>query len=200
MGILVAVLFACLIPIGLEGRPISYSGGSTLMAFSDSMRTSLYYHYSPTYKYSMGIEVVRDKYLKTDYSYFRFAYLLDRKNTDRSQRNLYFQSGVSSEGFQNYFYGIYGDWETRRWFTGFSYKTVGTDKLRYVDQSYQFGVAPYLGDYGDLHSWIMLKTKKNSLKGGWSTYPVLKFFKGDALIEFGYNKRTHWDAHIMYRF
>jgi len=62
------------------------------------------------------------------------------------------------------------------------------------------GVAPYLGTYGDLHSWIMLKTKRNSLKDSWSTYPVLKFFRGNFLMEFGYNDKTDWDAHLMYRF
>ena len=27
-----------------------------------------------------------------------------------------------------------------------------------------------------------------------------KFFKGNFLIEFGYNDQTEWDAHVMYRF
>ena len=70
----------------------------------------------------------------------------------------------------------------------------------YHEQSYQIGVAPYLGAYGDLHSWIMLKTKRNSLKDSWSTYPVLKFFRGNFLMEFGYNNKSKWDAHLMYRF
>ena len=28
---------------------------------------------------------------------------------------------------------------------------------------------------------------------------TFKFFKGEALLEFGYNK-TDWEAHFMYRF
>ena len=137
---------------------------------------------------------------RKNYSYFRFTYLLNRKNTEHSQRNLYFQSGISSDGFQNHFYGIHGDRETRRWFAGFGLRHVEAETSNYNDQFYQVGVAPYLGEYGDLHSWIMLKTRKNSLEDKWSTYPVLRFFKGDALIEFGYNKRTQWDVHLMYRF
>ena len=39
-----------------------------------------------------------------------------------------------------------------------------------------------------------------SLKDGWSTYPVLKFFRGNFLMEFGYNNKSKWDAHLMYRF
>ena len=70
----------------------------------------------------------------------------------------------------------------------------------YLEQYYQIGVAQYLGDYGDLHTWIMLKSKKNSLENNWATYPVLKFFKGNTLLEIGYHKKTNWDIHLMYRF
>ena len=58
----------------------------------------------------------------------------------------------------------------------------------------------HLGEYGDFHTWIMVKSKKNDLLKNWSTFPVLKFFKGNFLIEFGYNDKTEWDSHLMYRF
>ncbi len=170
------------------------------MAFSDNMKNSIYYHFSPTYKYSLGIESIEDKFFGNNYLYLRLTYLLNRKNTQNSQRNLYFQSGVSSKGFDNIFYGIHGDWETRRLFFGFNLKQVENEKKDYYDQSYQLGFAPYLGNYGDLHTWVMLKTKRNSLRSEWSTYPVLKFFKGNVLMEFGYNDKTEWDLHLMYRF
>jgi len=199
MGIkntLILLAFLCGI---IEARPISYSGGSTIMSNSDNMRDTVYYHYSPTYKYSLGLEAVKDDYFNTDYSYLRFTYLIDRKNTNYSQRNLYFQSGLNSKGFNNNFYGIHGDWETRRWFIGFGYKKISHDSIDYEDKFIQFGLAPYLGEYGDFHTWIMVKSKKNSLSENWSTFPVLKFFKGNFLIEFGYNDETEWDSHIMYR-
>ena len=199
MGIkdtLILLAFLCGI---IEARPISYSGGSTIMSNSDNMRDTVYYHYSPTYKYSLGLEAVKDDYFNTDYSYLRLTYLIDRKYTSYSQRNLYFQSGLNSKGFNNNFYGIHGDWETRRWFIGFGYKKISHDSIDYEDKFIQFGLAPYLGEYGDFHTWIMMKSKKNSLSENWSTFPVLKFFKGNFLIEFGYNDETEWDSHIMYR-
>ena len=200
MGIRFIVTIFCLVPLGLDARPISYSGGSTLMVLTDNMKNSVYYHYSPSYKYSVGIENINDKVFDDSYSYARFTYLLDRKNTEYSQRNLYFQSGVSSKGFDEFFYGIHGDWETRRLFVGFGIKETERKIQDYIEQYYQIGVAPYLGDYGDLHTWIMIKAKDNSLENKWSTYPVLKFFKGNVLMEFGYSKKTKWDIHLMYRF
>ena len=199
MGIRIFLILTA-ISFGLEARPISYSGGSTIMAFSENMKNSIYYHYSPSYKYSIGIEVLKDKYFNDDYSYARFTYLINRKNTEKSQRNLYFQSGISSKGLSEYFYGVHGDWETRRLFIGFGLKETKKQIQEFFEQYYQIGVAPYLGDYGDLHTWVMLKSKKNSLTEKWSTYPVLKLFKGDSLIEIGYNNITNWDVHLMYRF
>ena len=82
------------------------------------------------------------------------------------------------------------------WYKGYS-KQICMD---YKDEYLQLGFAPYVGDYNDLHTWIMLKTKKNTLTNKASTYPELKFFKGNALMKFGYGANTNWDLHFMYRF
>ncbi len=200
MGMLFVVTIFCLVPLELDARPISYPGGSTIMAFSDNMKNSIYYHYSPSYKYSIGIENINDKVFSDNYSHAIFTCLLNRKNTESSQRNLYFQSGISSKGLDNYFYGLHGDWETRRLFTGLGYKRVINNIQDFAEQYYQVGIAPYIGEYGDFHTWMMLKSKKNSLIGDWITYPVLKFFKGDFLVEIGYDSDLDWDIHMMYRF
>ena len=200
MGMYFYILFFILVSSNVEARPISYSGGSTLMIFSDNMKDSLYYHYSPSYKYSVGIENLKDKNLRDNYSYLRFTYLINRKNSLHSQRNLYFQSGLSSKSGNDLFYGIHGDWETRRWFLGFDTKKVENRLKSYNQNHVQIGFAPYLGEYGDIHTWLMLKTKKTSVKDKRSSYPALKFFKGNTLLEFGYNNKTDWDIHLMYRF
>jgi len=200
MGILKKMLFSIFLIANVDARPISYSGGSTMMAMSDDMKESIYYHYSPTYKYSVGIESVNDKFFDKDYIYLRLTYLLNRKNTKNSQRNLYFQSAISPDDLNDNFYGIHGDWETRRLFSGFGYKRVINNIRDFTEQYYQVGIAPYIGEYGDFHTWVMLKSKKNSLSGDWITYPVLKFFKGDFLVEIGYDSDLDWDIHMMYRF
>ena len=200
MGIKLLSLVLCFGTLHADARPISYSGGTTLMAFTEASKDSIYLHYSPTYQYSIGVEGINDHFLNQRYSHLRLTYLVNRKNTARSQRNLYLQTGVNPADLANHFYGVNGDWETRRWFTGFGYKETKNSLEDCTDQYVQVGVAPYLGEFGDLHTWLMLKTKKSSLEDEWSTFPVLKFFKGNLLIEFGYHEKTEWDAHIMYRF
>ena len=201
MGIYKIIILVFLMVFNADARPISYSGGTTIMYKSDTFNDSIYLHYSPTYKYSIGLERAKNKFYKNTENYFRFTYLVNRKNTDISQRNLYFQSGVLVDDADGFFYGMHGDWETRRWFSGFGYKdTKNTFGQDYTDQYIQLGVAPYVGDYGDLHTWIMIKTKKNSLTNTQSTYPELKFFKGPTLVKFGYSDKKEWDLHLMYRF
>ena len=199
MGIIIRCILIFFV-VSAEARPISYSGGSTLMMMSDNMKDSFYYHYSPSYKFSIGIEAIEDQVFNKDFSYVRFTYLLNRKNTLHSQRNLYFQSGVSSEGMDSHFIGTHGDWETRRLFIGFGYKEVFNKINDYTEKFIQTGFAPYIGEYGDLHTWLMIKSKHNSLSNEWNTFPVLKFFKGNFLVEFGYDSQADWDIHLMYRF
>ena len=189
-----------LLPQSLQARPVSYSGGSTFMVFSDEMRDSAYYHYSPSYKYSLGIELVDEKKAMKNHANFRYTYLLNRKNTQKSQRNLYFQSSLSAGGNDEYSYGFLGDWETRRYFIGFGAQELKSNLRDYDKQFVQIGFAPYLGDYGDLHSWLMIKSKHDSRTDKWNTYPVIKFFKGDYLLEFGVDENDEPDIHFMIRF
>ena len=201
MGIIKMIILGLFIVFNIEARPISYSGGTTLMFKSDNVSNSVYLHYSPTYKYSIGIEKVKNKFYDNNKNYLRLTYLLNRKNTFTSQRNLYFQSGVMPNNTENIFYGVHGDWETRKLFIGFGIKDIQSKYgMDYKDGYLQLGFAPYVGDYNDLHTWIMLKTKKNTLTNKASTYPELKFFKGNALMKFGYGANTNWDLHFMYRF
>ena len=201
MGIIKMIILGLFIVFNIDARPISYSGGTTLMFKSDNVSNSVYLHYSPTYKYSIGIEKVKNKFYDNNKNYLRLTYLLNRKNTFTSQRNLYFQSGVMPNNTENIFYGVHGDWETRKLFIGFGIKDIQSKYgMDYKDEYLQLGFAPYVGDYNDLHTWIMLKTKKNTLTNKASTYPELKFFKGNALMKFGYGANTNWDLHFMYRF
>ena len=89
MGILLITLTLLLLPIISETRPISYPGGSTVMAFTDNLKDSLYYHYSPSYKYSIGLESLKHKVLEQDYSYFRFTYLLTVSYTHLTLPTIY---------------------------------------------------------------------------------------------------------------
>ena len=44
------------------------------MAFSDQAKHSFYYHYSPTYKFSVGVEAVEIRQNGDEHSYLRLTY------------------------------------------------------------------------------------------------------------------------------
>lgn len=195
IGLFVALMSA---PI-VEARPISWTGGSTIMYKSNSMMSSYYYHYSPSFKYSVGAEYINDRYYNDQYLSIRSTYLLDRKNTKASQRNLYLTASISTKSSDDLYYGVHGDWETRRYFTSFSILDKRASQKDYTENEFQIGIAPYLGEYNQLHTWIMLKSKEDTRDDKWKTYPFIKLFKGDFLLEVG-SKESHWDLHFMKRF
>ncbi|MGB1868179.1 MAG: hypothetical protein ACPHLL_02720 [Porticoccaceae bacterium] len=195
------LLFCCLLATSASlSRPISYVGGHTLMANSGAKADNIYWHYTPNINYSLGVDHQKDKISGEQFPSARLTYLLNRKNTATSQRNLYLKTGIGLNDPNNHFYALSGDWETRRVFVGFSAKQVSGRGYDLFEQSVKIGLAPYLGDYGDLHTWLMVESKKDDLTNKRTTYPVLRFFKGGALIELGYHRKTDWDIHLMYRF
>ena len=182
-----------------QSRPVSWAGGSTIMYRANSMMSSYTFHYSPTYKYSIGAEYVNDRYFNNHFINLRSTYLLDRRNTKISQRNIYLTGGISTKTNQDFSYGIHGDWETRRLFSSFSLINKHTKEKDYTENEFQLGVAPYLGKYDDIHTWVMLKAKKNTINNNWEIYPFIKLFQGDFLIEVG-SKNSHWDVHFIIRY
>ena len=182
-----------------QSRPVSWAGGSTIMYRTNSMMSSYTFHYSPTYKYSIGAEYVNDRYFNNHFINLRSTYLLDRHNTKISQRNIYLTGGISTKTNQDFSYGIHGDWETRRLFSSFSLINKHTKEKDYTENEFQLGVAPYLGKYDDIHTWVMLKAKKNTINNNWEVYPFIKLFRGDFLIEVG-SKNSHWDVHFIIRY
>lgn len=181
-------------------RPISYVDGHTLMANFGPLEDSIYWHYTPNINYSVGLDYQRDKISNERFPSARFTYLINRKNTAQSQRNLYFKTGVGLNNIDNHFYSLAGDWETRRLFSSFSVKKSSGVDYDMLEQSVRVGIAPYLGDYGDLHTWLMIETKKDDLDDERITYPVLRLFQGGAMLEVSYHKKTDWGLHLMYRF
>ena len=137
MGIFrVLIILSILLPVALFARPISYAGGYTLMAKSDYLKDSLYLHYSPRATYSFGIEMLEGKRGMPDRSYLRGTWLAHRLNKRNSQQNLYIDGGIDATSGE-YFIGAMGDWETRRYFAGFSLRKMKWDTESFFNNYFQ---------------------------------------------------------------
>lgn len=153
--ILICALFMMSLPA--QARPVSYPGGWTVMLKNDVDINSAHVHYSPDAKNSIGPrhEYLRDK--KANVDTLQWNRLLKRWNGAGYQANAYLKSGAGvayddGEYEPAFFTGFAADWETRRWFTMYENRFFHADDIeKFAKHKARIGVAPYIGDYGDLH-------------------------------------------------
>ncbi len=191
------ILFCLLIasPHALA-RSISYPDGWTTMLMNNGDLNSAHVHYSPTIKTSLGykFEYWRDRDFTLNA--IQINNLIKRWNKKGSQANVYLKSGIGAahqDGDTNVggFTGIAGDWEDRRFFTSYENRYTKAGNFDdFYQQSVRVGVAPYIGDYGDLHTWLMLQVEHSpESNDNFTVTPLVRFFKETHLIEAGINNQ-----------
>jgi len=69
-------------------------------------------------------------------------------------------------------------------------------------QAARVGFAPYEGDTGDLHTWLMLEIDhRPKNEDDLALTPLIRLFKGPVLIEAGYNLTANQPLiNFTYRF
>ena len=193
-------------------RPISYPQGWTIMQMNDFNKHSVHLHLSPSKNYSLGY---RGEYWRKEEWQFHGAqinYLINRLNKPRSQANLYFKNGagIAVSDYKNFdnkilpsfFSGISFDWEDRQYFINYENRmSYSFDIEKFFHQKIRFGFAPYIGKYGDLHTWLMFQIEHMpSLSDKLVYTPFLRMFKGDYLTEFGISNQQNFMFNLVRRF
>lgn len=209
---LLALAIFAVLGLDVQARPVSYTGGWTAILESDRQSTSVLAHYTPAHRWSVGprAEVNRD----TDFALYTAhpTWLAKRWFGADYQGNVYLFGGLGiSSGINNnslgndtaVYGGVMADWETRSLFT--SYRARYLDAGHFGDQFMQaarVGFAPYEGDTGDLHTWLMLEIDHRPEEDDPVTAtPLLRLFKGPLLLEAGYNLTVNQPlVNFTYRF
>lgn len=176
-----------------NARPISYSGGTTIMQKNGPVKNSLHIHYSPSFKYSVGYKADYFKKDKIALNGIQLNYLIDRVNKKGSQANIYLKSAIgnANQSGNNELYsflGLAADFETRKYFISYEnayYKSK--EIISNFEQNLRLGVAPYVANYGHLHSWLMVEFKYNAENENdkMIVTPLIRLFKGPYLGEIG---------------
>ncbi|MEK9657256.1 MAG: hypothetical protein VW378_02645 [bacterium] len=202
------ILIGCSV---LTARPISYPGAWTIMQMNQWDKSWIHVHYSPNIKNSLGLNI--DDYHNEGRINInvKWNHLLKRRNTRFSQANLYLKSQIGAAQYEDkdnltMSMAIAGDWETRRYFvayTGMGEYTKNIDKGSF-HQNARVGIAPYVAEYGSLHSWIMLQVEhhpsENQRKQQLIITPLLRFLKGVCLLEIGINSNGKGMLNWVIRF
>lgn len=192
-------------------RPISYPGGTTVMQMTDGTKSSLHLHYSPSITYSFGYKF--ENWRDDDWQFhgLQANYLLKRWNRYKSQANAYWKSaiglsvvdnGASSKEAASGFVGFATDWENRRFFVSYENRfTYLNEPINFFSQKARVGVAPYIGNYGDVHTWFMLQVDHEPEQKNSMTFASLvRFFKSDYLIELGLDENEKVLFNFIVRF
>lgn len=210
------LLYFCLVILILyekvNARPISYPGGWTIMQMNDFKRHSIHIHLTPSINYSLGYRGEYWRKKKWQSHNVQLNYLIRRYNFDKSQANIYFKNGVGSaissfEKFENktepnFFSGISVDWEDRRFFTSYENKINFNPIINsFFLQKARIGLAPYIGRYGELHTWLMFQVEHMPQDKNKLVYtPMLRMFKGDYLVEAGLSIERQFMFNFIKRF
>ncbi|MFN7165353.1 MAG: hypothetical protein ACK4P2_11100 [Hyphomonas sp.] len=188
-GLALAALAA---PAG--ARPVSYEGGWTLMQENNGMYSSLHAHYSPTVTDSIGLYVEQNWDMDQTFTGLQYNRLVRRWNAPGSQGNLYFKLGAGAvDPFEDgetelgSFAGVAADWETRRVFVSYDVRARDFGADESLSHAARLGVAPYVAEFGELHTWAMVQVENHPEADEPVTVtPLLRFFKGPLLVEAGY--------------
>lgn len=190
-------------------RPVSYPGGWTAIQNNNANFSALNVHYSPTAQDAIGLYLERNWATDTNFYGAQYTRLINRWNGEGVQANLYVNLGAGvSETFEDNdidaagFIGVSADWETRRFFTRYSARADQFGSNQNFRQNVRLGVAPYIGDFGDLHTWFMVQVDhmpENDIPV--TATPLLRFFKNVHLFEVGYTPaRDRFLANYTVRF
>lgn len=188
-GIVLAALAA---PAG--ARPVSYAGGWTAMQENNGMYSSLHVHYSPTATDSIGLYVEQNQDMDQTFTGLQYNRLVRRWNAPQSQGNLYLKLGAgaadpfgSEDADFGSFAGIAADWETRRVFVSYDARARDFGGDESLSHAARVGLAPYVAEFGALHTWAMVEVENNPEADNPVTItPLLRLFKGPLLVEAGY--------------
>ncbi|MGP1276064.1 MAG: hypothetical protein ACQRW7_11660 [Caulobacterales bacterium] len=179
-------------------RPVSYEGGWTVIGEHDRANSAIWAHYTPHHRYSIGY---RGEWHREDDHAFhglQATWLARRWFGQGYQANVYLSgagglaygtgdnpAGTGPAGS----IGVMADWETRRWFVsymarGFSGETTGASAM----QAARIGVAPYVANYGALHTWLMVQVEHMpEADEPVGVTPLVRFFQGPLLAEAGWS-------------
>jgi hypothetical protein len=188
-----------------QAHPVFYADGWGLMMWNSPEKTEFYGAYTLSHRFAVGGRYFGFRDLETlstypteNYYLAQTAFLLKRWNAPASQGNIYLQLGGGAAGFENasglsqnrpaYMAELEADWEDRRIYT--------LAKLSYLKASereersglmLRAGFAPYLADFEELNTWIILQAEQSFQNSSTvALTPLIRLFYRNFMTELGY--------------
>jgi hypothetical protein len=179
-----------------QAKPLSYVGGTMVMQENDETGHTLSLDYTFSPKYAIGLYAKKEeggsKNMETVGP--QLNTLLKRWNMPDGQGNIFNMTGLGIAGIDgriepSAWTSLLADYETRRVFTSYELRLMYAQNIESsVWQRARVGVAPYIGNYDDLHTWLMLQVDDHPAKKDTLVVtPLARFFYHTTLVEAGYS-------------
>jgi DNA-binding transcriptional MerR regulator len=179
-------------------KPISYVDGFMVMQENDETGHTLAFDYTITPKFAVGM------YAKKETGGKEFEtigpqvnYLVKRWNMPDGQANIFSMTGAGISRYHgdneaSAWTGILADYETRRIFTSYELRGMYAGDLeKSVWQRARVGFAPYIANYDDLNTWLMVQIDHHPAKDDSIVVtPLVRFFYKTSLVEAGYSSNN----------
>ncbi len=173
-------------------RPVSYADGWMFMTMNDGGTNGAALLYSPSSTFAFGPFLEHERDTDGELAGLQFNYLAKRWNNPDSQANFYILSGLGiarneHDASPSGYIGMEADWEDRRFFTSYENRYTHAQGVREeFQQRARIGIAPYVAEYGGLHTWLMLQADHQPKDhDNFTVTPLIRVFKGAYLGEAG---------------
>lgn len=176
-------------------KPLSYVGGTMVMQENDETGNTLTVDYTFNPHFALGLYAKRDIGGKEFYTIGpQLNTLFKRWNLPDGQGNIFGMTGagVARQGSNSQpaaWVALLADYETRRVFLSYEPRlTYSGDIETAFWQRAQVGFAPYLANYDQLNTWLLLRFDHHPAKDGhFVVTPMLRFFYKTIWLEAGYS-------------
>lgn len=190
-------------------KPLTYPGGWQTIAEGSGDMYALLNSYTITPTIGFGVQNEYDR--EGNYQMHSLAVInrLWRGNYPDAQANLFLQSGIGyarADGGDREsaaaYTGLLADWENRRFYTEYSnrYIQAGDVNKEFTERG-RVGVAPYIGEAGDLHTWLIMQVDHHPERDdNFTVTPLVRLFKGSTMVEAGVSDEGEPLFHLMHAF
>ena len=188
------LMLSLLLSSAALAHPVTFEDGTALYLRASPKATTFEANYTLQRHFALGMtyaKVMSDS-LYIDAVFLQANLLLKRWNFEKAQANLYLSGGYgygfdrershSGRGLM----AIQADFETDRFYTAFNGRVFYQDDTWPYSLRYRLGFAPYLAEYKEVQSWLVLQsTYFPSLNPRPRLTLLMRFFYRSVLWEIG---------------
>lgn len=174
----------------ISAHPVIFKNGKVFWVSQTPSFNDIRFGVSQTSNWLIGGRILEDRKSNETFALINNNYLAKRWNSRNSQANIYLLSsvGVNTRNSKSIgTFGVHGDWENRQ--------LMVMQMLEYYSHtsswvsSSRFAYSPYTVDYSKMSTWLIAqyRIEYNNDQFSYMFIPVVRFFKGNYLLEIGSN-------------